>query len=494
VPKPPITDPANPGVWACAENNPFFPLFPDPADVDPPEADLFAALDALRARDPINDPLTLDLADIFPAESERIDAAGRLMFHTVGCTGDPEVSAPQDAVADSMAAQLSAPADAPCFLFHLGDIVYRDKAAQPLPADAPDDGPAATGLEQLYREEFFQPYRGYDRPLFAIPGNHDGKYKRHNGPAGPVALKRSPMWHFLTHFCAKGAAAWPGNNAGAADPSQRTMCQPYPFFVLKTPVADLIGVCTNVVNGGALDDPAVGDPLGVNARQYQWLVGRLRHVAKKHEEARQAGQPPRALLLMAHYPPWSGTPNFAQRGDPACPLTPAPHPPMFLADVLLSAFRVAGAWPDAIFCAHAHLYQRITYHLGADDLGTPRQIPVIVIGSGGHASHGPDGQPAPESMWQSCDNSSASAPQTPPLHLILPEGYRLPETDTAEVAAYNDRDFGFVRITVDRVARTLTGEFFAAYPSSPSAAPAGASYVPARHDAFRLDLDTHRLR
>ncbi len=44
----------------------------------------------------------------------------------------------------------------PAFLFHLGDVVY-------------DFGEA-----QYYYDQFYEPYRNYPAPIFAIPGNHDG--------------------------------------------------------------------------------------------------------------------------------------------------------------------------------------------------------------------------------------------------------------------------------------------------------------------------------
>ena len=44
----------------------------------------------------------------------------------------------------------------PAFFFHLGDVVYN------------------FGEGQYYYDQFYEPFRFYDRPIFAIPGNHDG--------------------------------------------------------------------------------------------------------------------------------------------------------------------------------------------------------------------------------------------------------------------------------------------------------------------------------
>lgn len=55
-----------------------------------------------------------------------------------------------------MAADLTVGDNVPAFLFHLGDVVYN------------------FGEGQYYYDQFYEPFRGYDRPIFAIPGNNDG--------------------------------------------------------------------------------------------------------------------------------------------------------------------------------------------------------------------------------------------------------------------------------------------------------------------------------
>ncbi|MFX7870449.1 metallophosphoesterase family protein, partial [Acinetobacter baumannii] len=49
----------------------------------------------------------------------------------------------------------SSPGNQPAFLFHLGDIVYN------------------FGEAQYYYDQFYEPFRNYPAPIFAIPGNHD---------------------------------------------------------------------------------------------------------------------------------------------------------------------------------------------------------------------------------------------------------------------------------------------------------------------------------
>src|SRR5574337_150885 len=88
-----------------------------------------------------------------------IQAAKKISFHSVGDTGAAKASGPatESSVADMMSADISnGGSNAPAFFFHLGDVVYY------------------FGESQYYYDQFYEPYRAYDRPIFAIPGNHDG--------------------------------------------------------------------------------------------------------------------------------------------------------------------------------------------------------------------------------------------------------------------------------------------------------------------------------
>lgn len=440
--------------WACAEDNPWTSWLPkSPAGDD-------ALLSRLRRIDPRYDPLTLDLADIDAGESARIAATGRMAFHLLGCSGDPADPKPQDAVAQAMAAQMGLP-EPPSFLYHLGDIAYKDHDAAP--------GTPSPDWDALYKEEFYRAYGSYPREIFAVPGNHDGKYKEHQGA---VDLARSGMWHFLSNFCDGVRRKATKNPDAPNDVSRATMTQPYPFWVLETPAACLIGLHTNICNGGSLDAPDA-PPGSPGAVQYDWLVTRLTAI--------KASRGARAVLLLLHYPPLSAAADFPQRGDPQSPRTPKARPQRWLWDVLHQAFRDGGLWPDAVFSAHAHLYQRLTYVQGEGGLDE-RQIPFLIIGSGGH---GPV-----EGMWRRCEGGGIEAPPLAPgTKVALPPALSLPAGDTVRLEQYNDQDFGFLRVGVDPASRRLLIEFFAAYPLSPS--PNGAPRP--CHDACLLDLDTHRL-
>ena len=104
----------------------------------------------------------MNLQDIIEKESiQRIQRAGRIVFHSVGDTGAKITSAGlrnEAAVTDKMVGDFneSSPADIPSFLYHLGDVIYN------------------FGENDYYYDQFYEPFRNYQAPIFAIPGNHDG--------------------------------------------------------------------------------------------------------------------------------------------------------------------------------------------------------------------------------------------------------------------------------------------------------------------------------
>ena len=316
-----------------------------------------ALLARLRRVDPRTDRLALSLRDVDKREAARIADRGKLVFHVIGCSGDPDVPPPQNAVEAAMAVQLALPGEGASFLYHLGDIAYK------LVTEAGDDQPKMD-WGKLYKNEFYKAYEAYARPIFAISGNHDGKYKADS--KGGLNFSKSGIWHFLSNFCDDKPRKADRNPDAPQDSRRRTMTQPYPFWLLDTPAAVIMGLYTNVLNGGALDLPDEGsDPV-----QYRWLISRLAELKSRRTRR------DRAVRLALHYPPFSGTPDFLQRGDPQSPHTPGPKPARWLWQTLLAAFEESGVWPDAVLSAHAHLYPRIIYRR-ADR----RQIPFVVIGT-----------------------------------------------------------------------------------------------------------------
>jgi Calcineurin-like phosphoesterase len=403
---------------------------------------------AIPQKAPANS-LKLQFKEVDSEEAESIKRRSVMSFHLIGCSGHFGHPIPQSKVAAAMARQIDDPnafggskrAPAPSFCYHLGDIVYKD--------DDKSD-PARNDQQALYNEHFYVPYAGYARSIFAIAGNHDGKDAK--------IFEKSAIQHFLHNFCNTDRVRSPDDQLN----SRPTMIQPYPYWLLKTPLAYVIGLYTNDINGGQLDDP-----MSQKTPQYAWLVKTLKSI----REAKNG----RALFLALHYPPFSAAANFKERGDPNLGPTDKPKPLVPLAKILENAYIEADFHPDVVISAHAHHYQRITYTC-ADG----RQIPHLIVGCGGHAPI--------ESLATSCNGIQGIAPMTP-SNVVFPNGYNLPPGAHAELAFYNHLDFGFVRITVDRRRKKLTGEFFAAFSEARDPA-----LLPQLQDSFCLDLGKHRLK
>ena len=391
----------------------------------------------------------LKLRDVALAESKLIKRRGVMTFHAVGCSAAFGQPVPGKRTAEAMTAQINRPrvfggttnAVPASFLYHLGDIVYKA-----------DDKTNVSGNDQasMFNQQFFAQYSGYERKIFAIAGNHDSKSSNHPG--------KSAIEHFVLNFCAAKPATSPDN----ATDTRKPMIQPYPYWVLETPVARIVGLHTNDINGGQLDDP-----MSDEEQQYQWLLHELERIKKKGDL--------KALIIALHYPPFSGTSSFKERGDPNLGPTPRPSVPLRPLGVILhEAFRETGLYPDIVISAHAHLYQRLTYSAKSG-----RRIPYLIAGSGGH---GPV-----EKMFKLCSDRSGRS-RRPPFDAVFPSGLHLPKGDRVQVAAYNDTDFGFIRLTVDLGKRRLLGEFFAAFRENEA-----KSRPPRLVDSFRLDLKHHTL-
>ncbi len=404
------------------------------------------------AKIPVDPPkkssLVLDFADVDPDEEKKIDHT--LVFHTLGCSGDAAHLQCGHMVAESMAKQEAS------FLYHLGDVVYKpDATKSDLPADQ----------HNLYFHQFYTQFASYKENIFAIAGNHDGKAAKHGETDA-----QSRIGHFLANFCAPKR----GVPDDAKDPeggklvsSRLTMNQPYPYWRLKTPVANVVGLYANVVNGGQFDNPKKG-----STRQYQWLTDTLTHLHEKRQEQKKKCEPLHAIILAVHYPPYSGATNFTQRGDPTLSVhdnTAACRP---IATWLEEAFAETKCYPDLILSAHAHLYQRITFTC-ADG----REIPCIIAGSGGHSPV--------EALFKPCAEGSKPGPAKPtPFPVVLPGKYQFPKGCSAQVEAYDETHFGFMEVTVDLHHQQVRGTFFAVLNDDKQ---------PHAKDAFALDISTHKV-
>jgi hypothetical protein len=287
-------------------------------------------------------PPEMELADVLSADRiAAIEQAKRISFHAVGDTGaapDRPTDVPstllghEASVADAMSADVAnGGPDAPAFFFHLGDIIYH------------------FGEAQYYYDQFYEPFRGYDAPIFAIPGNHDGVVYglTSTTPAIPTLAA------YLNNFC----ATTPGPSPDSGALVRTTMDQPGVYFALDAPFVSIIGLYTNTLEGpGVISSQGGKYPIG--DEQVAFLQAQLTRL-KPEREANQ-----RAIVLACHHPPVSidikhgGTVGVALDIDKAC--------------------AGAGLYPDAVISGHAHLFQRFTRTLPSG-----QQIPYVTAGSGG---------------------------------------------------------------------------------------------------------------
>ena len=115
-------------------------------------------------------------------------------------------------------------ANQPAFLFHLGDVVYN------------------FGESQYYYDQFYDAFRNYPAPIFAIPGNHDSFI------VPGTADDKKPLTIFQRNFCAEQ----PVITAEARSLHRTAMTQPGVYFALDAPFVRVIGLFSN-----ALEDPGV---------------------------------------------------------------------------------------------------------------------------------------------------------------------------------------------------------------------------------------------
>lgn len=346
------------------------------------EIDADQAQKGLDQLEPVPTPRSttpMDLASVLGNTTvEKITASGKIVFHTAGDSGGIIKPEYQFAVADAMTDDLKSGA---CFWYHLGDVVYY------------------FGQDQYYFEQFYDPYRNYNAPIFAIPGNHDGVIFRGESDTSLEA--------FQANFCTAGPQRSP-DSQGA---SRTTMDQPGVYFTLDAPFIKFIGLYSNTGEGGTegvIANSKIGDA------QLTFLENQL--AAAKAERSAGKG---RALAIATHHPPFTGSPFHV------------PSPDMLTQ--IDEACTKAGIWPDIHLSGHSHLYERYTRTVQG------KQIAYIVAGMAGYyelagLKHGKRA-PVPKTPASGTDASGN------PLTMNV----------------YDDTHFGFLRMTVSSAA--ITGEF-----------------------------------
>jgi acid phosphatase type 7 len=257
-------------------------------------------------------PYRLALHDVIgPDRAAAIAAEGCLRFHAFGDSGGDVDPLPQRRVTEEITRQLDGPRPA-SFLYHLGDLVYPH------------------GEQDGYRSQFWGAYADYRAPIFAVPGNHDADRK--------AVASRSTLEPFVAAFC----SASPPLHDAAVAPLRPPSSQPNVYWTLVHPWLRIIGLYTNVPEGGRLADD-----------QLAWLVGELR-----------AAPADTVTILAMHQPIYSADVTHGSN--------------LTLVGVLDDCFRQAGRRPDAVLTGHAHCYQRFSRRVDG------REIPHVVAGAGGY--------------------------------------------------------------------------------------------------------------
>ena len=326
------------------------------------------------------EPYRLDLAEVLSAaDHAAIVAAGKLIFHFNGDMGGIRDAMPQQLVAKGMEKSFDPHADAggnPAFLYVTGDCVYFN------------------GEVREYYAQFYEPYEFYPRPIFAVPGNHDGENVT-DATANGGQVPEDSLLGFVRNFCAKEPVHMPE----AMDSHRTAMTQPNVYWTLTTPFLNIVGLYSNVPEGGAIRSP-----------QTAWLESELRTLP--------ADKP---LVVALHHPPYSADDHHSG----------STH----MRDVIDAASAAAGRAPDMVVAGHVHNYQRLD-RVAPD--GTVQ--PYLVTGAGGyHNLH----------HVQKVDGHTMIAP----VVMEHDEHGR-----TVNLLSYLDDHHGFLEVTVE--GDQIVGQYF----------------------------------
>jgi hypothetical protein len=304
------------------------------------------------------------------------------------------------------------------------------------------------GEAQYYYDQFYNPFRNYPAPIFAIPGNHDSFV------TPGTAATETPLTIFSRNFC----AASPMITPEARSLHRTAMTQPGVYFALDAPFVRIVGLFSN-----ALEDPGVISSDGkkwpaVPNYQLDFLSAQLKRIKTEKYKG--------AVLLATHHPPFSYSPAKNAAGSGGNHGSSSA-----MLNQIDTICQQEGVYPHAFLSAHAHNYQRYTrtVHFGSSDF----DVPFIVCGDGGHNVNrlvqSRRGQPAQEPHpGANVDYLESKKTGVKAKGLLLEK--------------YDDTNYGYLRITVDK--DQLRIGFYEV---------GGRSLAQSRFDMVTVDLASHTM-
>jgi hypothetical protein len=366
----------------------------------------------------------MTLADAIGDEGAKVEkaiiAAGQVVFHALGDTGNTRSAKDESSVTDKLVSDFSEETsrDVPSFCYNLGDIVY------------------SFGEAKYYYDQFYDPYRDYPAPIFAIAGNHDGMVAP--GSATPT------LEAFLANFCAYGQP--PHRTPESGGLIRTANIQPGVYFTLEAPFVRIIGLYSN-----CLEDPGVISSQRGSKKPYPGMPDVQLDFLQAALTRAKKEKKPGAVIIAVHHPAY-----VAVTGSDTSVATHGSSP-LMLAEID-AACASAGFWPHAVFSGHAHNQQRFTRRMDG------RETPFVVCGNGGHAHNRLTKKGEP----------TLRVPQVQPP---LSNG-----KDEVTFESYDDTDFGYLRVIAD--AQKLRIEYHPAADGEQSKTP---------DDTVVVDLATYKL-
>lgn len=324
-------------------------------------------------------PFRLDLKSIIsPADYKTIVSKKKLTFHFNGDMGGIKQGMDQMLVAAGMEKDFSPTADAsdnPAFLYITGDCVYY------------------FGEVSNYYAQFYEPYEHYPGPIFAVPGNHDGETAS-VGTAQTGQPVNPTLDGFVRNFCQSNPIKMPESH----DSNRTAMTQPNVYWTLLTPLVNIVGLYSNVPEGGDIRQP-----------QIDWFQNELTTLDKDIP-----------LVVTLHHPVYSA--DVFHSGST--------HMKQFIED----AAKATGRHPEMVVAGHVHNYQRFTKTMTGG-----AQVPYLVTGAGGyyhlHAMQKVNGQ-----------------------RMVAPVTFKDKDGDPTTLECYSADHHGFLRMEVTK--QLITGRYY----------------------------------